>query len=331
MLRGTRPTAALAASVVLAGALSACGSETPGTGLEFADRLDAVDISGDVGDAKVEFTRRMEAGELESETLVEGTGEELADEDKVFVNYVLGNGYTQQATLDSVGDDATPIEVTVGADENAEPATLDDVLRNLLRDHVEAGVTRGTRIVLTGSTEAMFGGLSQSPALATEGIGNEDGLVLVADIMDVTVLEGPEGTPGKQPVWAPKLVFNGNGPTSFDFAGIPAPAAKDPLLKAVLKKGEGKTVGEGDLLVLDYLGSLHDAAKPFDESYSKEPIQAPAGSFVEGFNEAVAGQTVGSRILIRIPPAKGYGKEGQGETIPAGSTLYFVVDILAAV
>lgn len=332
MLRGTRPTAALAATaVVLAGALSACGSDTPGTGLEFGDRLDAVTISGDVGEAKVEFKERMSAGGLESETLVEGEGDALADKDTVFLDYVLGNGYTQKAAIDSVSGGAAALELTVGAAENAEPASLNDVLANVLRDYVKDGVKKGSRIVVTGDTEAMFGGLALSPALATQGIGNDDGLVLVVDVLDVTPLAGPQGTPAKRPAWAPVLEFNGNGPSGFDFAGIPEPAAKDELLSAAIKKGDGDEVEEGDLLVLDYLGSLHDAEKPFDESFSKEPIKAPAGSFVPGFNEALEGQTVGSRVLIRIPPAKGYGKEGQGKTIPPGSTLYFVVDILAAV
>lgn len=332
MLRGTRPTAVIAATlVVLTGGLSACGSETPGTGLDFADRLDAVSIDGEVGAATLEFDERMTAGDVESETVEEGTGDALADDDTVFVNYILGNGYTQQAAIDSFGEDAAALEVTVGAEDNAEPATLDDVLKNLMTDYVKAGVTKGSRIVVTGDSESMFGPLAQSPALATEGIGNADGLVLLIDVLDVEVLEGPDGAVGKQPGWAPKLVFNGNGPESFDFTGIAEPAPKAKLLFSALKTGTGEKVEKGDLLVIDYLGSIHDADAPFDESYSKEPITAPEGGFVEGFNEAILGQTVGSRLLVRIPPAKGYGDQAQGETIPANSTLYFVVDILAAV
>ena len=336
MLRGTRPARRVplvASLVVLTATLAACGSETPGTGLPTADRLDAVTISGDVGAATLEFDERMSAGAVEVETLVEGEGEPLAEEDAVFVNYVIGNGYTRTAAIDSFGEDAPAIQIVVGADPVAEPASLDDVVKNLLADHVTAGVTRGSRIVLTGDTPAMFGALAQSPALATEGIGNDDGLVLVADVLDVEALAGPDGTPTKQPAWAPDLVFNGNGPTGFDFEGIAKPASKAELLSSALKKGDGDTVEPGDLLVLDYLGAVHGSAEPFDESYSpdKEPIQAPVGSFVEGFNEALEGQTVGSRVLMRIPPAKGYGKEGQPPTIPADSTLYFVVDILAAV
>ena len=44
----------------------------------------------------------------------------------------------------------------------------------------------------------------------------------------------------------------------------------------------------------------------------------------------VGADRVGSRVLLQIPPALGYGKEGQGEDIPPNSTLYFVIDVLAA-
>lgn len=38
---------------------------------------------------------------------------------------------------------------------------------------------------------------------------------------------------------------------------------------------------------------------------------------------------MGSRLLIVVPPALGYGNKAQGD-IPANSTLIFVFDILMA-
>ena len=43
----------------------------------------------------------------------------------------------------------------------------------------------------------------------------------------------------------------------------------------------------------------------------------------------MVGQTVGSQVLMVIPSNLGYGNTAQG-SIPANSTLIFVVDILAA-
>jgi peptidylprolyl isomerase len=43
------------------------------------------------------------------------------------------------------------------------------------------------------------------------------------------------------------------------------------------------------------------------------------------------GQTVGSRVLLVVPPADGYGSAGQSQVgINGTDTLVFVVDILAA-
>jgi len=58
---------------------------------------------------------------------------------------------------------------------------------------------------------------------------------------------------------------------------------------------------------------------------------------VPGWDKGLVGQTVGSRILLVVPPADGYGAKGSppigGEGSPpigAKDTMVFVVDILAA-
>jgi len=53
------------------------------------------------------------------------------------------------------------------------------------------------------------------------------------------------------------------------------------------------------------------------------------GSLISGFLKAVEGQKIGSQVIAIIPPAEGYGDTEQG-SIPPGSTLVFVIDILGA-
>jgi len=51
---------------------------------------------------------------------------------------------------------------------------------------------------------------------------------------------------------------------------------------------------------------------------------------IAGFDEGLVGQTVGSRVLLVIPPDKGYGPEGNPQAGIGGTdTLVFVVDLLA--
>ena len=65
----------------------------------------------------------------------------------------------------------------------------------------------------------------------------------------------------------------------------------------------------------------------FDTSWDSQPASLSLDAVVPGFAEAVQGATVGSQLLVVIPPDLGYGDTAQG-AIPAGSTLVFVIDVL---
>ena len=60
-----------------------------------------------------------------------------------------------------------------------------------------------------------------------------------------------------------------------------------------------------------------------------QPSDFSLDQVVKGWQQGLAGQTVGSQVLLVIPPDLGYGSQKQ-QSIPANSTLIFVVDILAA-
>lgn len=112
------------------------------------------------------------------------------------------------------------------------------------------------------------------------------------------------------------------------------------LVVEVQDEGEGPAVAEGDYLVADYLGQTwapleeDGEANVFDNSFDRgQPAIFPigVGKVIDGWDEGLVGQQVGSRVLLVIPPDKGYGAEGSGKTIPADSTLVFVVDLKATV
>ena len=55
------------------------------------------------------------------------------------------------------------------------------------------------------------------------------------------------------------------------------------------------------------------------------------GSVIAGWDEGLVGQTVGSQVLLVVPPDKGYGAAGNTDAgIKGTDTLVFVVDILDA-
>jgi peptidylprolyl isomerase len=112
--------------------------------------------------------------------------------------------------------------------------------------------------------------------------------------------------------------------------------AKAPvkLQSSVLKKGKGPKVAKGDLLIADYLGEVYKSRKVFDNSYDrKAPSAFPigVGQVVAGWDKALVGVNVGSRVLMVLPPKEGYGKPGNPQAgIKPTDSLVFVVDVIAS-
>jgi peptidylprolyl isomerase len=48
---------------------------------------------------------------------------------------------------------------------------------------------------------------------------------------------------------------------------------------------------------------------------------------IPGFGAALVGQKVGTKLIVTIPPALGYGEEASDQNPLAGQTLVFVVEI----
>ncbi|HWJ66786.1 MAG TPA: FKBP-type peptidyl-prolyl cis-trans isomerase [Nocardioides sp.] len=334
LTRLRRPSALFLTVLVPASlALAACGEEE--TDLE---GFDAVSVSGPVGESpEIDWKGRLAAGDATAKVITEGDGEEITDGDVVLMNFTMANGYTHEVTYDTYEDPETEGAdynvgqlVTVGSEK--EPESVADLLTQAVVDEIEAGQTIGTRIAVTIGSDQLLGdylGNAQVSQFAvTMDIGNEDGLLFVADL---TALAGPSGTEQAAPPWAPEIVEKDGVPASLDFAGAPAPSGD--LRVATLVKGTGPVVRSGQKILASYLGQIPKGKKPFDESYStgrglEAVVGGPQASVVKGWSQGLVGLPVGSRVLLQIPPKLGYGNKKQGEDIPANSTLYFVVDIL---
>ncbi|HYN74671.1 MAG TPA: FKBP-type peptidyl-prolyl cis-trans isomerase [Candidatus Limnocylindria bacterium] len=115
---------------------------------------------------------------------------------------------------------------------------------------------------------------------------------------------------------------------------IPSETPADALVSKTLVTGTGPVVKAGDLLVVNYLGETWDDGNVFDSSFDRgQPTSFPigVGKVIPGWDAALVGQTVGSRVVMAIPPSLGYGEAGQPDAkISGDDTLVFVVDILGA-
>ncbi len=113
---------------------------------------------------------------------------------------------------------------------------------------------------------------------------------------------------------------------------FPSATPSTSLQVKVLSAGKGPVVANGELLVADYLGQIWKG-KVFDNSYDrKEPIGAAigVGQVIKGWDTGLVGKRVGSRVLLVVPPADGYGSAGQSSAgIKGTDTLAFVIDIVS--
>ena len=103
----------------------------------------------------------------------------------------------------------------------------------------------------------------------------------------------------------------------------------DGLQYQILTAGSGPLPAAGDIVTVNYRGTLIDG-KEFDSSYSRgQPAEFPVGGVIRGWTEALQKMPVGSKWKLFIPAELAYGERGTGG-IPPNSALIFEVDLLDA-
>jgi peptidylprolyl isomerase len=130
----------------------------------------------------------------------------------------------------------------------------------------------------------------------------------------------------------------GGGYGTTPTVSIPSTTAPTGLTQQVLSLGTGATVAKGDMLIADYVGETWalKSGKPnvFDSSFARGAPDAfviGVGDVIPGWDTALVGKQLGSRVLLTVPPADGYGTSGQSSANISGTdTLVFVVDLVAA-
>ena len=83
-----------------------------------------------------------------------------------------------------------------------------------------------------------------------------------------------------------------------------------------------------DTVTVNYLGATYDARPRSTRATPAQPLTSPLSGLIQGWSIGLTGVKVGSRVLLQIPPAYGYGAQGSGQSIPGNATLWFVIDVL---
>jgi FKBP-type peptidyl-prolyl cis-trans isomerase FklB len=97
----------------------------------------------------------------------------------------------------------------------------------------------------------------------------------------------------------------------------------------ILKPGTGKAPKLGDMVSVNYRGTLIDGTE-FDSSYKRnKPFDFElGGQVIAGWNEIVQKMKVGDRWQVFIPNELGYGARGAGRDIKPYEALIFEIELL---
>lgn len=258
---------------------------------------DGVKVDGQFGTpSKATFTLKQDIKKLQRTVITKGDGATVKKGE--FVSYALSAFNT--TTGEHIGDAGYP---------GTEQMLPQNVLANPTLAQVIGCATVGSRLAVAFPT----------------GSNGAESQIYIVDVLGTvpTAAWGEEQAPVDG---MPEVKLAKNGEPSIS---IPKTDPPTELKVSVLKQGDGEAVADGDTTLLQYYGVNWADGKSFDSSWKNgEPISIPGNTYVPGFVQALAGQKVGSQVLVVIPPALGYGDKEQG-SIPANSTLVFVIDILA--
>ncbi len=221
------------------------------------------------------------------------------------------------------GKDGKVMESTYGK----KPAALNMAEQTLLPDIKTAmvGQKLGSQILVSSRVPQ-----DQPDA----GITTNDTLLFLFELEKArTPLTTAQGTAVPPKAGLPTVTI---GATAKDPATFVLPAGAPPTATVAqpLIIGQGEKVAAGQRVRVSYTGvTWRDPTKPFDYS-GKQPtryaeFEVGSGRLIKAWDKNLVGQPVGSRLLLVVPPADGYGAAGNGE-IKGTDTLVFVLDILDA-
>ena len=303
---------------------SASGTATPAApvkGVPAAQALATVKVSGDAG-KKPSVTLGTKPTQLSTSgvrVLKPGAGAVIAKGQNVTVDYVLLNG-----------KDGKEADTTFGKSKVSFLADPGQLLPGLANGMI--GQKVGSRVLVGVAPQDGFNGGAGNAQL---GFGKDDPLIFVLDLASavtpVPPLAKAAGTPVTPPAGLPTVKEDAKG---VPVITMPKTAAPTTLVLQPLIKGEGAVVRKGQRIIASYVGAVYGTGKVFDSSFaSGKKLEVPigVGQLVPGFDKGIVGQTVGSRMLLVLPPAEGYGTTGNEQAgIKGTDTIVFVVDILAA-
>jgi peptidylprolyl isomerase len=270
-------------------------------------------VSGGFGDTpSIDVPDSDPPQDLVVKVLSKGDGPKVESGQLIVVDY-LGVRWDDGQTFDS-SFDRSPSGFSIGT--GAVIPAWDDSL---------VGLPAGSRVMIVAPPDQAYGDSPPTGGPIQAG----DTLVFVVDILGSHAAgETAKGEPA--PTEDDSLPYVSITPKEPQII-IPNGDPSKRLIAIPVVVGDGPAVKEGQTVVVQYKGVLWRTGKEFDSSWSRgAPFAIPIGqSPISGWDKGLVGQTVGSRVLLVVPPKFGFGEQGSGP-VKGTDTMVFAVDILAA-
>jgi peptidylprolyl isomerase len=320
-----RKIASLVVVVALAASLTACTAqgEAPVKGCTPAKSgsvSQSITVSSNFGKTpKVTVHAPIKHVSTTQRTVIKvGSGAVALKGKKVSADFAIYNGTTGKE-LTSTGFDGKTVPFTMDTTK-----FLPGLVKTIQCSRV------GTRVVGVIPPADAF----KSSGSSSLGIGAKDDMVFVADVVSVAKpspapLKKATGTVVAPVAGFPTVKFSASGDPSVT---IPSSSQPTKLEEETLIKGNGAKVPANSNVIVNYQLVLWRTGKVVsgNDTYSgSQTATFNTGDVVAGFKQAIEGQTVGSRVVVIIPPALGYGAGGSPSAgIKGTDDLVFVIDIL---
>lgn len=273
-----------------------------------AEVFDTVKVSGgsDEEAPTVEFEAPLDITAVAAKTVAQGEGDEVEAGQQIRYQLVALNAEDGEALGDtySQGDpQVLPVDDTL----KEQDGELYEVL---------VGSKVGAQVAYTRP--------SPTPA---------EGQAAVPQQLIVLRIISSEQPPPEPEVLSPedvkKLDDDGQLPT-FTFGDNGAPEVTIPdnepsqdLVVKVLEEGDGEVLAETDTITANYTGWSYSNGEKFDSSFDRgEPASFGLNQVITGWTKGLAGQKVGSKVLLVIPEPWAYPNARQGQ--PSGTLVFFV-------
>ncbi|WCC81111.1 FKBP-type peptidyl-prolyl cis-trans isomerase [Cutibacterium equinum] len=271
--------------------------------------LDQIKVSGADGKAPtIEGAWPLAIAKTQSKVLKQGSGETVGKDATVKVNYHGVNGRTGKVFDSSFQRGST-------AD-----FPLSQVVPGFAKGLV--GKHAGDRVLIMMPGSDAYDPQGGRPEA---GIMKGDSLVFVVDVVGVplTKAKGAAVTPAS------------GLPTVKEVQGAPVVTignAKKPsgLVVQPLIKGDGHKITAKDAIDVKYRTYAWSTKELIEDGFSGPALSGSMNSVIPGWKKGLEGQTVGSRVMLIVPPADAYPNGTTNPPVKKGETLVYVIDILSA-